>query len=603
MPGEPFDISLPANTPLRRAVAYAARPLLHWALRLNSLRELYGKVNAMQASVSGESNRGRVAFATFALDVLDVTTECDTDRLSRVPRSGPLIVAANHPHGALDGLALLDVIGRVRPDVRLIANQLLTRIPELRDLCFFVDPFEGHDAMRRSLAGLRAAHLWLRQGGAVIIFPAGEVAHTRRVDGSLVDSQWRSTVGRLAIATAAQVLPVYIDGTNSELFYAAGRIHPLLRTVLLARELLKRRGRSVRVHLGQALSPCEMATYGDNADEGTRRIREAVERTRLASPTTNQRRDERPQPLAPSVDPGDLADDVRQLPASAKLLTAASLDVYCAEAVQIPHVLEEIGHLRERAFRAVGEGTGKASDIDAFDSQYVHLFVWNRRSREVVGAYRIGRADLIVASTGVHGLYTRTLFRYDEALLNRLPPALELGRSFVRPEYQRDHNALLLLWKGICAFVQRHPHYRVLFGAVSISARYTDRTRDMLMRFLEQNHLHQQLAELVTSLHPYAPSHPRRATSVQVAHTIDQADALVSQFERDGLGMPVLLRQYLKLNARVLGFNVDPSFGNVLDALMMVDLLRVDSRILRRYFGSGGARTFLEYHVSTSHAA
>ena len=188
-------------------------------------------------------------------------------------------------------------------------------------------------------------------------------------------------------------------------------------------------------------------------------------------------------------------------------------------------------------------------------------------------------------------------------MLNRLPPALELGRSFVRPEYQRDRNALLLLWKGICAFVQRYPHYRVLFGAVSISARYTDRTRHMLMRFLEQNHLHQQLAELVTSLHPYAPSHPLRATSVHVAGTIDQADALVSQFERDGRGMPVLLRQYLKLNARVLGFNVDPSFGNVLDALMMVDLLQVDPRILRRYFGSGGARTFLEYHVSTSHAA
>lgn len=601
MPGDPFDLDLPTDTPLRRAAALAARPLLQWAMRLDTLHELYAKASTLLASATVGTHRDRVAFATAALRVLDVRADCDV--VEEIPDHGPLIVAANHPRGALDGLALLDVIGRVRPDVRLLANHFLACIPELRDLCFFVDPFERHDSTQRSLAGLRAAHSWLRRGKALLIFPAGEVAHRRRADGTLVDSPWRSTVGRLARSTSARILPVYLDGANSPLFYIAGRIHSLFRTVLLPRELLNSRGGSVSVRFGRALHANELLTDKDTADSVTQRIRDAVEKSRSGAPIVQHHRRESPEPVASPIDPAHLAQDVQQLPAAARLLTTNVFDVYCAEAAQIPHVLVEIGRLRESSFRAVGEGTGNRSDIDSFDPRYLHLFVWNQKAREVVGAYRIGRADEIVASSGVDGLYTRTLFHFDERLLNRLPPALELGRSFVRAEYQRDHHALLLLWKGICAFVQRHPHYRVLFGAVSISARYTDRTRHMLMRFLEQNHRHQQVAALVSSLHPYSPTSLHHDVSTEAPRTLNEADALASQFENDGRGMPVLLRQYLKLNARVLGFNVDPSFGDALDALMMVDLLEVDIRILRRYFGPAGAKTFLDYQISTSTAA
>jgi putative hemolysin len=579
MPGHPFALDLPIASPLRRAAFAAARPLLSRMLRLKTMRRLYEEAQAIEAP-----------FAAAALRVLDVTAELDAARLAGIPNQGPLIVAGNHPHGALDGLLLLDVIGGVRPDVRLVANHLLARIPELQDLCFFVDPFARPDSAQRSLPGLRAARLWLRTGGALVIFPAGEVAHARNLDGQPVDSPWRATIGRLAAATQARVLPVHIDGANSALFYATGRLHPLLRTALLPHELLNRRGSSVAIHIGQPLSPVDFMAAGQSAHALTQRIRDAVGRSaRLQA--------------CEQTDPPDLADDLRRLPADARLVTAGVFDVYCAEASQIPRVLDEIGRLRERTFRAVGEGTGKDSDIDAFDTTYLHLFVWNRETREVVGAYRIGRSDRIVESAGVQGLYTRTLFRYDRPLFDWLPPALELGRSFVRSEYQRDPQALLLLWKGICAFVERHPHYRVLFGAVSISARYSDRTRDMLMRFLEQNHLHQQLSEMVSSRCPYAPRSGDTAPAADVPRTIAEADRLASQLERNRQGMPVLLRQYLKLNARVLGFNVDPSFGDVLDALMMVDLLQVDSRILRRYFGPEGARAFFARHHSESHAA
>jgi putative hemolysin len=579
MPGDPFDIDLPTDMPLRRAASIAARPLLNWALRLTTLRKLYAQANS-----------GQSGFATSALRVLNARADCRADDVSHIPADGPLIVAANHPHGALDGLLLLQLIGRARKDVRLLANHLLARIPELRDSCFFVDPFERPGAAERSLAGLRAAHLWLRRGGALIVFPAGEVAHMRGADRSIADSPWRSTVGRMALATGARVVPTRIEGVNSSLFYAAGRIHPLFRTVLLSRELLRSRGRSVTVRIGQPLSTDELRRDSSTAESVTEVIRGEVEQLALRDLTGAAGTQPREVPVAPPVDRAALDEEIHQLPETAKLVDGGALQVYCAEAGQIPAVLAEIGRLRELAYRAVGEGTGTRTDIDRFDTHYHHLFLWNHLRREVVGGYRIGRSDLIVAAAGVEGLYTRTLFRYDQGLLQHLPPALELGRSFVRVEYQRNHTPLLLLWKGICAFIARHPQYRVLFGAVSISARYSDRTREMLMAFLEQNHLDRALAELVSPENARWSTRPKDAPVGRVPSTVEDIDSLVSKLEKDGQGIPVLLRHYLKLNARLLAFNVDSAFGHALDALMTVDLARVDPRILRRYFGSADVR-------------
>jgi putative hemolysin len=298
-----------------------------------------------------------------------------------------------------------------------------------------------------------------------------------------------------------------------------------------------------------------------------------------------------------------LEAEITRLPETARFANAGALQVYCAAADEIPLVLDEIGRLREVTYRAVGEGTGNATDRDRFDTHYLHLFVWNRARRELVGAYRMGRTDVIVASEGVEGLYTRTLFRYDRHLVERLSPALELGRSFVRAEYQRHPTALMLLWKGICTFITRYPQYRVLFGAVSISTRYSDATRDLLMAFLAQNYQDGELASLVASTHPARPAAPRPAGSGP--RTVEDAEEQVRALEEGDRGMPVLLRQYLKLNARLLGFNVDPAFGDALDALMMVDLTAVDPRILRRYFGAAEAQAFLDVHAALSehHAA
>jgi putative hemolysin len=504
------------------------------ALGIATLRRIYGRIRHNQHELA-RTFEERVL---HALEIRSHVTEAD---LHSIPARGSVIIAANHPHGALDGLLLLDIVRRVRKDVRVLANRLLDRIPELRESCFFVDPFDGPEAAARSRAGLRAAHLWLRNGRALVVFPAGGVAH-RWVRGSLVEDRWKNTFERLAQASGARIVRARIKGCNSGTFYAAGRVHPWIRTALLPRELLKQRGRTIRVEIG-------------SHDE--------------------------------------IAREIARLDKSACLVESGKFRVFCAGADAIPSTLREIGRLREVTFRAVGEGTGRSEDVDRFDRWYLHVFAWDAEKQQIVGAYRIGRSDGISYQVGVQGLYTRTLFNYDQTLLTRLgAPALELGRSFVRAEYQKDYNALLLLWRGIGAFVARHPEYRFLFGPVSISARYTDTSHAMLIEFLRQNHLDRDLADLVDAVTPSRFSLPPDCV---VPGSVDELNRLITRAE-GGKGIPVLLRQYLKLNARLIGVNIDPEFGDAVDALMLVDLTEVSSGVLHRYLGKDGAAAFLAFH-------
>ncbi|HJR59437.1 MAG TPA: GNAT family N-acyltransferase [Vicinamibacterales bacterium] len=577
IPGDPFSLQLAQQTPLARAAFVAARPFLRAMLQLARLRTLYARAQTL----SGGS------FESRALRTLDIRFQVQSIDPTGIPSRGPLIVAANHPTGARDGLVLLEAMRQIRPDVRLLANHLLSRIPELRDSCFFVDPFGGPSSAARSLEGLRAAHVWLRRGGALIVFPAGEVAWQPDGTGGHLDSPWLPAVGRLALGTAAPVLPVFLDGQNSPTFYAAGRVHPALRTVMLAREFLQQRGTCGCVCLGRTIAPAVLRRL-DTAEAVTGRIREAVDAL------TQEPRPAHHAEIAAALDPALLEDDVAMLPADARLLSSGVYDVFCVTADAIPNVLLEIGRLREVTFRAVGEGTGNATDLDCYDGHYHHLFVWNRVRRQVVGAYRVGMTDCIDAEYGPSGLYTTSLFRYDDRLLRRLSPALELGRSFVRAEYQRSHNALFLLWRGIGRLVARSPKYRVLFGPVSISARYGDLTQQMLRVFLTQNHCNAELAALVEGIHPPGELLPPARAAARVADA-DELDALIRRIEQDQ-GIPVLLRQYLRLNASLLGFNVDPAFGDALDALMMVDLTRLPAATLQRYLGRDEAQAFLVRH-------
>ncbi|MCO6437565.1 MAG: lysophospholipid acyltransferase family protein [Phycisphaerae bacterium] len=534
-----------------------------------------------------------------SLDSLGVTLGVSNDEMALIPPEGPLLIAANHPHGMLDGLLLAAAVSRVRTDVKILANTMLGMIPELREHLITVDPYGGPEAHVSNIGAMRAAAEWLRQRGALIVFPAGDVAHLRLSSRSVDESEWSPTVARLIRRFEATVVPAFIDGRNSSAFQFLGLLHPRVRTALMVRELLNKRGSTIWLRLGTPI-PVQTSKRRESAASltGYMRFRTfLLGRTHSAAPPVPPNRT-----LAPVAAPEPIENVRREIGEQGEfeLVRAGPLRVYCCPAARIPRALREIGRLRECTFRAVGEGSGLSIDLDRFDSYYQHLLLWDDERGQVAGAYRLGLTDEIVAQFGISGLYTNTLFRYGKRLLRQLGPAVELGRSFVTPEYQRSYAALLLLWKGIAAFVRLNPRYRVLLGAVSISAEYDSMTKRLLMAFLRANHRDRNLSGLVIPRRP--PRFPRlRPAETRLlkvmARTIDDAESLVREIEQNRRGVPVLVRQYLQLNAKLLGFNIDREFGDVLDGLFYVDLTRVDKRVLARYMGLEAAEAFLSAHA------
>jgi putative hemolysin len=547
---------------------------------------------------------GSASMADRLLDFLEISYLTSAADLKHIPETGGAIVAVNHPFGILDGAILASLLAKIRPDVRFLANGILTVVPALRELVIPVDPISGRSAVRRNGRGLRQCVEHLRKGGMLVVFPAGEVAHFRWRAFAVTDSEWNPATARLAGMVGAAVVPLYISGTNGPAFQIAGMAHPALRTALLVRELLNKRGRRVEVHVGAPISAQKllaMPTPREQMDYLRWRTHLLATREQFNPHTAvplSRREKQAREPIAPAAPVADVAAEIAALPAGCLLGRSGDLEVYVSRAIHIPNVLHELGRLREITFRAAGEGTGKRLDIDEFDRHYLHLFVWNGRSNELVGAYRLAPTDVVRRRHGIRGLYTASLFRFGEPFLDRLGPALELGRSFVREEYQKAFAPLLLLWKGIGAFVARNPQYKILFGPVSISNQYQAISRELMISFLEKYALLRGWTGLVRNRHELREKFLKGSNRPALPNSgfdIDDLSELVSDIEQKPTGVPVLLRQYLRLGGKLLGFNVDPKFANTLDGLILVDLTKTDPKLLERYLGKSEARSFLEF--------
>ena len=535
-------------------------------------------------------------FAEEALEVLQVRFEVDAARLDLIPKSGPVAVVANHPYGGLEGLYLLGLLLSLRSDTKLIGNQLLHRIPELRDVIIPVDAFGGGQAARTNAPGMRAALRHVRNGGLIVLFPAGAVSHLHLSAGRVCDPTWNASAARFLRMCGCPVIPMHFGGNNSAIFQTLGLLHPGMRTAMLSHELLNKKNRVIPVTVGRAIQPSSLRHQEDDVAlaRSLRLSTYALEAHR----TILRRTTHAPQPLADAVPTSLLEAEISNLPPENVLATSHHMHVLFARAEQIPWTLREIGRLREIAFRAVGEGTGNSRDLDDYDTHYVHLFAWDNQRKVIVGAYRLGHVDEIVAKQGQRGLYTRSLFSYGEPFLRAVGNALELGRSFIVPEQQRNFGTLLLLWKGIAQYVIRHPRYHVLFGPVSMSAEYRPHSQALLVDFIKRRCFDKELAQLIRARRPFRRTHSLAALSGDLAGLgdLDGLSELMEKIEPDGKGVPVLLRQYLKLGARVIGFNVDANFSNVVDGMIVVDLARVERRELYKYMGREAAETFLAVH-------
>ncbi|APG28674.1 hypothetical protein A7E78_13025 [Syntrophotalea acetylenivorans] len=594
-----FRLTVPVDAPLpQRLAGTLAIPVMDRLLGLKRCREIYRTI----------VHQTPEAFAGAALDALGVQWNIESDELAKIPTKGPLVAVANHPFGAVEGLMMIALLRRVRPDIKVMANYLLQRIPQLADTVIAVDPFGASQSARRNIGPLRESLRWLGQGGVLVVFPAGEVSHFKLSHRAVADPTWSDTLGRIVRRSGAGVLPIFFPGCNGLKFQVAGMVHPRLRTALLARELLNKRGRSLSARIGAMISAKQLSRL--NSD------REVVDylrlrtymlgctlRTQSVQPRVDEESKDEVEPPVEVIGPQDsklVAAEVDRLDPTSLLAENKVLQVWQAEAAQIPYLLLEIGRLREITFRAIGEGTGRPFDLDRFDQHYLHIFLWHKDRQEVVGAYRLGRCDKILPEQGKSGLYTSTLFKYRSKLFERLGPALELGRSFVRPEYQRSYTPLLLLWKGIGAFVVAHPQYRTLFGPVSISRDYSDLSRRLIAGSLRETLLAPKLAGLVKPRVPLDRRPVRvKGCAADLAHTfcsnIDQVGAMVADIDVEQKGIPVLLRHYLNLGGKLLAFNVDREFSDVLDGLILVDLTETERKTLERYFGKEGTEAFLNY--------
>jgi putative hemolysin len=548
------------------------------------------------------------AFFAHAIASLQVTAKWTDDDLARIPRQGPCILIANHPTGMLDGLLLGKLLATVRTDFVFLGNYVLDQMEQMRPFNIAIDPFGGHTAAQHNVAPIRKALRVLRAGGMLVIFPAGEVASWQWAQRRVTDPAWHPNVAAIIRHAKAPVLPVYIDGANGPLFHLLGFIHPSLRTLRLPEEVLNKRGTTVDLRIAQPIPAKRLAAFSDDARLldylRMRTFLLSSQRHPAVAPAQGQcahpLKGATAVPIAPADSREVLLEEIEALAPEHRLLESGEYQVYVAPAPAIPRLLHEIGRQREIAFRAAGEGTGQASDLDGFDTHYLHLFVWQRQQAELVGAYRLGCVDEIVARHGLKGLYTQTLFHYDTQLLQQLGPALELGRSFVRQEYQRAYYPLMLLWKGIGTFIARHPQYRHLFGPVSISNDYTTMSRLLMVAFLQANHLMPALAQFVQPRRPLrmrCRTETSPAVCARSAADLEELDALVKELECQQRTIPVLLKQYLKLGGRLLGFNVDPAFGYVVDGLILVDMANAPHPLLTRYLGADGMESFLAYHA------
>jgi putative hemolysin len=525
----------------------------------------WSRLDQIDAFLKANAGLRGLPFVRATLDHLQVDYAIAPQDLARIPARGGLVVVANHPSGALDALALLDALGRVRRDVRIVANDVLTAIEPLGDLLLPVRVFGG----RSSPDAVRAIQNAVQAGQCVVLFPAGEVS--RLGPRGIRDGRWRRGFLHVARGCGAPVLPVRIHARNSVLFYSASTLFKPAGTALLAREMFERRKRRVTLRIGDAT-----AADGDDAQE-VRRFRDAVYALK-APPFT-------PRPLAAPADPALVARDIEALPclgttSDGKQIRAGRL------AVGSP-ALRELGRLRERTFRAVGEGTGRPLDLDLYDGWYDHILLWDAPGRRIVGAYRVARGASVLAERGLGGLYTASLFDYPEHLLPRIAEGLELGRSFVVPEAWGSRS-VDWLWQGIGAYLRRHPRVRYLFGAVSISAALPPAAREQIVAYA---HFYGDADAQVAPRRPFAY---RPASPAMADIDADTAfDVLKANLDAIGATVPMLYKQYTELcepgGVRFLAFGVDPDFGDSIDGLIEVDIARMQPRKRRRYLAEPAA--------------
>lgn len=545
--------------------------LVMYIMRLNKINKLYSNVY----------DEDPEAFLDRLIEALGVTIEINEEDLLKIPKEGPFITISNHPFGGLDGIILIKLLSKIRPDYKVMANFLLRKIVPIKDYFLAVNPFEDRKNIS-SASGIKEALRHLEEGKPLGLFPAGEVSSYKADSNNIEDKEWGQSVLKMIKKANVPVIPIYFKGSNSLLFQLLGLIHPMLRTVKLPSELLNKKNRIIRLRIGNPISPeiqnsfTDIMQYGKFLRAKTYLLGSSLEVKKFF--LKSQKAEKNIEPVAPGIDVEILKKEVANVTEDYLLFSMKNYSVFCAPTLKIPNILNEIGRLREVTFRAVGEGTNRSIDLDEFDLYYYHLFIWDNDASRIVGAYRVGKGKEIIDRYGIKGFYINTLFKIRKDMLPVLYESIELGRSFVIEEYQRKPLPLFMLWKGILYFLIKNPEYRYLIGPVTISGKYTTVSKELIMKFIIRNHWDAELAQCITPRCKYRVETNDPDVDIMVDASgadIAMLDKMIGDIEPSSDKLPILLKKYISLNGRIIGFNIDPKFNMCLDGLLILDLFDV----------------------------
>ena len=583
-------------------------PAIKWLIRSVSRIDGLEKIYDSWLDELGERAGGDIApdevdrFTEFCLEQLQVSMEVTGEQsLENIPQTGSAVFVANHPLGGIEGVMLTKLLLKFRPDLKVLTNELLSKIPEFKNTFIGVDVLNT-DRAHHNARGIRAVSKHLAGGGALLVFPAGTVSGIELPSLRLVDRPWSEMITRMARRYDAPVTPIFVEARNSLFFYLSGFIHKRLRTALLPRAMLEKTGQSVTLHVGETIPSADLKRLANDSI--------AIQYIRFCC-----------QILEPSLDSIEENADteqaaLRDYPCSEKvsnhvlglesycLLQQERYSLYCAPYSAMGPVMEHLSIIRESTFREVNEGTGKELDSDRFDPYYRHLFLWDREKRQIAGGYRLGNTDKIAEKHGLNGLYSHSLFDYNKKFLRGLGKTIEVGRSFVATQYQKDPAALDLLWKGIGRYVAQNSQYHTLFGCVSISAEYSNLAKSMLIEtFLSHYGVDASITSQVKARSPvkFAPP-PWARDQVAKLSEIPVVNKLVGRID-SGKSIPTLIRHYLALKGRFVSFSVNKGFNDSLDGLILVDLRRTPARYLKRYLGTNGSKEFIEFHEAEARSS
>lgn len=541
-----------------------------WFSRLDKINSVYDK----HKHISGGD------FLKALLEDFQLRYEIHQEDLKRIPKEGPFITVSNHPLGALDGILLMKVLSDIRPDYKIMANFLLNRIEPLQPYIFPVNPFEYHH--KSSLPGLKEVFRYLKQGYPIGMFPAGEVSSIQKDTGAISDRGWQDPAIKFIVKAKVPVIPIYFHGRNSRLFYRLGKWNEHLRTAMLPAEMFRQRGKLVRMRIGNPMLPKQWESMAvpeltDFLRRKTYVLANVYGEKNIIDTYKKQFKfwkiNKKPKEILPPIPPDLLQKELDQLYPNDLLFSNGQYEIFFASAAKIPNILTEIGRLREVAFREVGQGTNKDIDLDKYDQYYYHLFLWDRVQKRLVGAYRMGFGREIFDKYGINGFYLTKFFIFGPEMYPLFRDAIEMGRAFLVKEYQQKPLTLFLLWRGILYLTLRHPEYQYLIGAVGISSQFSDFSISVMVEFMKSHFYDPFMAQYVR---------PKNAYKFRVKYSdkafifdeskadLNKFDKLIDEIEPGNLRLPVLIKKYIKQNARVIAFNVDSKFNDSTDGLMYI---------------------------------